>query len=146
MMEIAEERNKIGTWGFKSPHSFNSVQEIDFNKCLRNPRYFAIWKDPLTVTRRRIGPENKHRMSQELPQTCRKMMRAFEIIKDSDIEVNMLSYTHAVYMPRKFVMDVVSKSGLRVGQDKIEDAINSINPNTSNNWRAPYPQVKRRAR
>jgi hypothetical protein len=127
-------------WGFKHVGAHAHLRRL--NRILRNPIFFAILKDPVSVTQRRIGDRSAPFMG-ELRLTCDRISRFVVRLDEADIQVHTLSYTHAITKPGLFVDDVIKRSGLGVTRKRRQGAIEFISPNTTDNWRQPYRQVVR---
>jgi len=141
LVEFVELRNaQYDTWGVK--HVGLSGRLPLLNRVLRNPVFFAILKDPVSVTQRRTN-DAETPFIPLLVETIHRMCSFVGRIDEHDIPVNVLSYTHAVTKPRAFVEQVVCLSGLSPSPQQIEAAVSFISPNTTGNWREPYPQVVR---
>ncbi len=142
--ELVAKRNaESPVWGFKYTEAYYYMDKLRRN--LRNPVYFAIWKDPMSVTQRKYGYGNGLFLL-DMQQTCIEMKRAAGIIFQSGEQVNMLSYSQAIAAPHRFVQHLVDISGLTVASSDIEMAAKTVRPNVTDNWREPYPQVRKKDR
>jgi len=141
--EVVDRRNrKNDIWGFKHPGAHRFLKRM--KKILRNPVYLAIWKDPVTVTQRRFGYDSERPFILDMQNTCVKMANAMWNIYTAEEEVHMLSYAQALIKPRWFVEEIVRVTELDATGAEIANAVKFIRPNTTKNWRNPYPQVRRR--
>ena len=135
-MALVEDRNEQHSiWGFKQPGVWQHSAML--TTCLRNPKYLAIFKDPVSVTSRRY---KKAKELDGLINTLDQMRWAARGIRDSGLEVRPMSYHLAVIDPEQFVAKLVKYLGLDVDQENVSRAVRYIQPNAGSP-RKPYPKV-----
>lgn len=142
LVEFVELRNaQYDIWGVKHVGLSGRLELL--NRVLREPVFFFIMKDPISVAQRRFGAVDEPPFIDRVAVAIERMGDTTRLIKASAVPVHLLSYTHAVTKPRAFVEQVACLSGLSPSPQQIEAAVSFISPNTTGNWREPYPQVVR---
>jgi hypothetical protein len=133
---LVEQRNATHErWGFKWPGRWQFWTLMD--KYLREPVYLSIWKDPVSVTRRRFGNSNA-RWILKLRNTMRQMQRSIDTAHKLQVPMVTFSYDKSVQMPGIFVKTVAELAGVKRFSLKIAAY---IQPNLAG-VRAPYPPIK----
>ena len=136
---LVAKRNQLwSTWGFKYPGAWNFMPLL--KRHLRNPVYLAIFKDPVSVTRRRLGKSNG-RFSHTLRSTIRQYRRSMDALYASGETVHYFSYQKAVMSPREFALELVEVVDLPVSDERIDRAVSYIQPNDAEPKRR-YPSVE----
>lgn len=132
---IVEERNAAhAMWGFKRVGGWLWASWLQ--ESLRNPVYFAIYKEPVTVTRRRIRKLSINK----LLNTVVQMERSVRGIRDAGLPIRLLSYQAAILMPEKFVQEIAHWIGVDVTDEQMARAVGYIQPNTGSSQRR-YPEL-----
>lgn len=124
---VNERNNKFDMWGFKYPGAWKFMPML--KSYLRNPVYMAIYKDPVSVTRRRFGTSDA-RFLRKLLNTARQMQQSINGIRNCGEPVMVFSYHKAIVKPRRFVLDVVETIGVEPRVANVETAVKFIQPNT----------------
>lgn len=131
---IVEKRNDAhSSWGFKRVGGW--IWAEWFEK-LRDPVYLAIYKDPVTVTRRRFG----NAAVNGILNTVVQMERSMQGIRNSGLRVHFLSYQTAVVRPEKFVRGIAYWAGVDVSEEQMQKALGYIQPNIGDP-RGRYPRL-----
>lgn len=134
---VAERNERCGTWGFKWPGVWKFEPMISDH--LRNPVYLAIYKDVVSVTRRRFGKSGRCWLK-KVRNTARQIRKSVDGICATGLPVHTLSYHYAIIKPEKFVQQLVDATGLDVDQETFNKAVQYIQPNTQGPKRK-YPKV-----
>ena len=123
--EVEKRRGQL--WGFKHPGGWRFARYFG---CLERPRYLAIYKDFVSVSRR-----YEHNMAQQgvepdhyVQITAERMLNSINGVMASGLPVDYLSYLDAVRDPYQFVVDVVRVCGLGVTEKQLFAASSSIKP------------------
>ena len=121
--ELVARRNMLKLWGFKYPGAWLFADLLE--KYLVNPAYFAIYKDPVSVSIRRT----RRVSSGTLLNTVNQMEDSISGISASGLSCNWLSYHRAITEPRAFVEQLVELAGLKVVEGQLNAATEYIKPN-----------------
>jgi len=133
---IVEERNaEHAMWGFKRVGGCLWASWLE--ESLRNPVYFAIYKDPVSVTGRRF----RSIAIGKLLDTVIQMKTSVEDIKASGLPVHLLSYHKAIISPVEFVQGLAGRIGVEVNSIQFDRAVGYIQPNRGSQKRK-YPEVE----
>ena len=131
---LVEERNAAqAMWGFKRVGGWLWASWLE---TLRNPVYFAIYKDPVSVTRRRVRKLGINK----LLNTAVQMERSVRGIRDAKLPVHLLSYQAAIVTPERFVREIAQRIGVDVADEQMDRAVGYIQPNTGSSQRR-YPEI-----
>ena len=125
-------------WGFKFPGAWKFASAMRAH--LQDPVYLAIWKDPISVTRRRFGTSNRQWL-RKCCNTCRQFKRSMNSIYASDLPVHTLSYHEAIVTPGQFVRHLAELAGTHPTAQQLDRATSYIQPSPGDGRRAPYPDV-----
>lgn len=124
-------------WGFKYPGAWHYADTLQEN--LRDPLYLTIWKDPVSVARRRFG-KSEDRWLRKVANTCQRMRESVDGIRHSGLPVHTLSYCHAIADPERFVIGLAEMIGLQPTEEQIARAAQYIQPVA---WvRNTYPEIE----
>ena len=135
---LVERRSHLAAWGFKYPGAWKFPEALAH---LRNPVYLAIYKDPVSVTRRRFGT-SEDRAMKKLRNTMRQMMKSINALYYTFGQpVHVLSYQKAIIAPEAFVREIAIAIGLDGGNALINKAAEYIQPNTGGP-RKRYPEIE----
>jgi len=107
------------TWGFKHNGVWRFAKWFG---CLDNPVYLAIYKDPVSVTRRYHGDVEIG----ALYNILLKMDRSMAGIAASNLSVHWLSYLEAVRGPHLFAERIAEICGLSATEKQIHRAASHI--------------------
>lgn len=134
--QLVEERNaKYKVWGFKSPGAW--LHSALLEAYLRDPIYLAMFKDPVSVTRRRF----KQVTMNKVHNTTKQMEFCAKGMLESGLPIHMLSYSEAVLAPVKFTMKLANITELKVEEYQLKQIQEYIKPNLSDNARKEYPPI-----
>lgn len=137
---IASRNDQYAVWGFKFPGVLRVSPWLV--PLLTDPVYIAIYKDLVSVTRRRFGTSNRQ-LYRKMLNTAKQMRSSMESIARSGLEVHLLSYYKAVMDPDRFVDQLVEIAELPVDNQRILRAANYISAEAyPDNPRRPYPPVE----
>ena len=137
---VAERNAQHSTWGFKYPGAWKFMPLL--KTYLRNPVYLGIFKDPISVTRRRFG-KSEDRFLRKVRNTIRQYKNAIDGIYACGIPIHFFSYQKAIASPYKFVLELIEVAGLDIDEDdeRIGKAVKYIQPNDLGPRRR-YPSVE----
>jgi len=121
---------KPKVWGFKYPGAWKFAPLL--KAYLIDPVYFAIYKEPVTVTIRRFGSVN----ATKLQNTIRQMNASIDGIIASGLPVRFLSYENAITAPRAFASRLANLCGLQVDKSQLDAIERYIQPG------AGYPSLE----
>jgi len=121
---------KPDLWGFKYPGAWKFAPLL--KKHLRNPVYFAIYKEPVSVTVRRFGSVN----ADKLRNTIRQMEDSIDGIIASGLPVRFLSYQNVISAPRAFAARLASLIGISVTKEQMDAIEQYVQPG------AGYPSLE----
>lgn len=124
-------------WGFKYPGAWKFASLL---RLLRDPIYFAIFKDPVSVTRRRFGTDNYH-LAWKARNTAAGFVNSLDGMSSMSQPVHLLSYERAIAAPEAFVCEVADLIGIEVGDETIVRAAAYIRPNITGP-KARYPKLE----
>lgn len=134
--ELVAQRNaQHDVWGFKYPGAWKFAPLL--KRYLRNPVYFAIYKDSVSVTWRRFGTFSLTKLA----NTVQQLIKSVEGIQATGLPVHMLSYQKAVTDQLHFVTLLAQMVGLEPSLEQTERAADYIQPNT-HGPRGHYPSVE----
>ena len=137
---VVEKRNAAhDTWGFKRCGVWKQASFLDVR--LRDPVYLAIYKDPISVTRRRFGTSNDRRLLGKVRSTIRQMHESINGICAAKIPVTMFSYHQALMLPGVFIRRVGATIGIEPTWEQVARIGQYIQPNVTGP-RKPYPLVQ----
>lgn len=137
-MAYARARNEEQeTWGFKMCGAWRYGRL--FKNHLDNPIYFVIYKDPVTVSKRRFNKDVITRFM--LRGTLNQMIESIQGIYDEGLPVNILSYQDAVLKPQWFVNHILSIIRINPPENAIDNAMSFIQPNLGSQDN-PYPELR----
>jgi len=134
---VAQRNAQHERWGFKFPGAWRYLATLDH--CLREPLYLAIWKDAVSVTRRRFRTQD--RWLRKIQNTVHQFSDAVDGICASHLPVQMLSYQIAVMQPRQFVEDIARLAGIDAEEDRLDRATRYIQPNSGRRPHRGYPSI-----
>jgi len=136
---LVEERNaKYDSWGFKLPGAWKQAAWL--KKYLRDPLYIVIYKDLVSVTRRRFG-KSRSRWLRKIRNTARQQKASTDGIYKAKLNpLLILSYHRAVILPKLFVRKIATAIGFNGDDDLLDKAVEYIQPNLEGprKW---YPEV-----
>ena len=137
MRKLISVRNRSSeVWGYKHPGAWKFAPMP--MRMLTNPIYIAIYKDIVTVTRRRFN-SNSLRC---LANTAEQIFESLRGLAGSGLEpLHVLSYTEAVVSKREFVCKLSEIAGISPAQRLIDAAVGYIQPNEQNT-NANYPRIE----
>lgn len=136
---VAERNARHSVWGFKRVGAWLFPEALAH---LRSPVYLAIYKDPVSVTRRRFGASDA-RLMKKLRNTMHQMMKSINAFYYTfGHPVHTLSYHKAVVTPEAFVQEVAEVIGF--GGDKAlrDKAAAYIQPNATGKPRVRYADIE----
>ena len=107
---------------------------------LRDPVYFAIYKDPVSVTWRRFTKGETHSLS-KMRDTIQQYKTSMDGIHASGLPVHVLSYHKAIIKPVAFVQQVAVAIGFDGNGVLVDRAADYIQPNRGRP-QAVYPKVE----
>jgi hypothetical protein len=136
--EVEKRNAKYESWGFKWPGR-REYWPL-FQECLREPVFLTIWKDPVSVTRRRFGKSNA-RLLGKLRNTARQMQSAIDTAYKLQMPMTMFSYCKAVQTPGAFIKTVAGLAGVEWTWDQVARIGQYIQPNVAGP-RAPYASMR----
>lgn len=135
-VRLVKERNSSHyAWGFKYPGAWMFMDRLQ--RHLAKPVYMAIYKDPVTVTRRRFGSVTINK----LMNTIKQINAGLDGIKATGVPVHILSYHQATVVPLEFVMTVSEIIGAAPTNGQIDAAVGFIQPRYGDP-RKKYPSVE----
>lgn len=135
---VAARNEKYPAWGFKFPGMLRVYPALA--DMLTDPVYIAIYKDLVSVTRRRFGTSN-NRLYKKMLNTARQMERSVRSIAASGLDIHLLSYCKFVYSPLNSVLHLVDLTGIVPSEERVNRAASYVSFNTEDP-RASYPPVK----
>ena len=137
---LVRERDKqYNNWGFKLPGAWKYAAWL--KKYLRNPVYLAIYKDPVSVTRRRFG-KSQDLWLRKVRNTVRQQKESIDGIYASCLRpMYALSYHKAIITPVLFVQEIATAIGFKGDEELLNKAAEYIQPNKGGPT-ARYPEIK----
>jgi hypothetical protein len=139
LLNVVNKRNtEHETWGFKFPGMLRVYP--DLQHLLADPVYIAIYKDLVSVTRRRFGTSNRQ-LYRKMLNTAKQMQSSMQSIASSGLEVHLFSYCKAIVDPLGFVLSLASVAELEPQNECIDRAADYVQANRHGPRRS-YPLVK----
>ena len=133
--QVVECRNRQHpVWGFKMPGAWHYAELLKNN--LRSPIFLAIFKDPVSVTRRRFGKVSRLR----LISTLNQMQKAADGMRNNNLDVQLLSYLDACNNRELFVDNLIKIAQLEPTHEQRRQAVEFIQPNQTARP-IKYPEV-----
>jgi len=123
--------NKPDLWGFKYPGAWKFAPMLKTH--LRDPVYFAIYKEPVSVTMRRFGGAAG---PGRVRDTIQQMEASINGIIESRLPVHFLSYQIAITAPRAFASRLANLAGLSVNKSQMDAIARYVQPG------AGYPSLE----
>jgi hypothetical protein len=117
---LCEERNG-SSWGFKHPGAWRFPW---LSWYLENPVYFAIYKEPVSVTWRKMAQID----SLSILSTLEKMRRSVVGIEHRELPCHYLSYYEAIARPLVFTRVLAAMLRLEPSEEQIQHAAAWIVP------------------
>ena len=134
---LVKERNSTyEKWGFKYPGAWKFMHIL--KRHLAAPVYLAIFKDPVTVTRRRFHTVTIDKLCNTLVQ----MKAALDGMKATGEPIHILSYHQATVVPLEFVTRVINIIEVYPTNGQIDCAVQFITPRWGGS-RKKYPSVEK---
>jgi hypothetical protein len=135
---VASRNAQYDTWGFKFPGMLRVSPWLA--PLLADPVYIAIYKDLVSVTRRRFGTSNRQ-LYRKMLNTAKQMQSSMQSIASSGLEVHLFSYCKAIVDPVGFVLSLASVAELEPQNECIDRAADYVQANRHGPRRS-YPLVK----
>jgi hypothetical protein len=120
-------------WGFKRCGAWKFQPLLE--RYLREPVYLAIFKEPVSVTRRRFGRITPSKVLNTIVQ----FQKAAQGMKETTPGVHLLSYEQAIVNPWLFVQQIIRLIGIHPTPGQVDAAIEFIQP--SREPRKRYPEI-----
>lgn len=134
--EVAKRNEKFDLWGFKQPGAWKYADI--FKENLIDPLYLAIFKDPVSLTRRRYKGEVT---PFHLERTFELYQWSIDGIIKSELPVTFLGYLDAITQPERFVRRCAELAELEASEAAIRRAVDWITPNKGKAT-DDYPELK----
>jgi hypothetical protein len=131
---VAQRNSKYDTWGFKYPGAWKFMPILE--RHLREPVYLAIFKEPVSVTRRRFGANTMSKLA----NTIEQFKLSVDGMMATGKQIHMLSYHVASVAPLQFVVNLALLLGLQPTNGQLDCAVQFMQPNRGDP-RKPYPAV-----
>jgi hypothetical protein len=136
--QLVSERNELEpSWGFKWPGRWENYPL--YEKWLREPMYLSIWKDPVSVTRRRFGT-SQHGWMRKLRNTARQMQGRINDAYRLQVPLMTFSYHKAIMAPGRFIREVGEAIGIEPTWQDVARIGQWIQPNLEGP-KAKYPKL-----
>lgn len=137
---VAQRSQDHNLWGFKWPGAWKFAPVLKAQ--LPEPIYLAIYKDVVSITRRRFG-NTRPPWPRKIRNTGRQMKASIDGIYASRLPVRFLSYHDAIMDPLQFVKQVARVVELEPDEETLHRAASYIQPNRDRSQpRKPYPEVE----
>lgn len=124
---------KHGIWGFKRPEMF--IPTDKHKRIFRNLHIIAMFRDPIAIATRQLTHYNKYGL--RMPKVKYKNVikvsqnhtfKQEQFLRKEIEDCFLYSYEKAIIRPRDFILSLIEDLELEVSGEKIENAINYIQP------------------